>query len=586
MYILGISCYYHDSSACLLKDGKLVAAAQEERFTRLKHDTGFPIKAIEFCLKSQNVSAADLSYVGFYEKPLFKFERILSTHLEMFPQSWKTFLLMIPSWLTEKLRVTRTIRKKLGYKGQVLFVNHHLAHAASSFLISPFEKAAIVTADGVGEWTTTSFGIGNGNGIALEKEIRFPHSIGLLYSTITAYLGFSVNNSEYKVMGLSAYGNHNKRTNQYYKKMRSIVDLKGDGSYALDMDYFSYLTTDRMPSKKLCDLLDGPIRKPSEEMTDRHRDIAAAVQMVTEDILLKIIDYIYRQTKCDNLTLSGGVALNSVANGKILSHSKFKNIWIQPDPGDGGTSVGVAYYIYNTLLHKKRNFVLKNIYLGPKFSHREIKKFLTKNKIKHHQFSSRKSLLTKTATLIYANNVVGWFQKGMEWGPRALGARSILSNPCNPKMQEILNLKVKHREKFRPFAPVVCYEDAPKYFVTDQPVPDPTDFMLMVYPIKKQWQNKIPAVTHIDGSGRLQSIKQKQNPLYHDLIKEFGKLSGIPILINTSFNIRGEPIVCTPNDAYKCMMGTGIDYLVIDNFLIKRDDNLKDQWDSEKLAKD
>lgn len=586
MTILGICCYYHDSSAALIIDGKLVAAVQEERFTRVKHDTSFPINAIEFCFESQNLKASDINYVGYYEKPLLKFERILGQHLEMFPNSWKTFLLMVPSWLTEKLRVINTIKKKVGYKGPVLFINHHLAHAASSFLISPFKEAAIVTTDGVGEWTTTSFGKGVDTDIALEKEIRFPHSIGLLYSTITAYLGFSVNNSEYKVMGLSAYGNHNKRTNKYYQRLKSIVDLKTDGSYALKMDYFSYLATNRMPSQKLCELLDGPIRNSKGETTSRHEDIAAAVQMITEDILLKILDHTYRQTRCKNLVMSGGVALNSVANGKILKLTKFKNLWIQPDPGDGGTSVGAAYYIYNTLLKNKRNFVLKNIYLGPSFTHLEIKKFLDNKKIKYHQFPDEQKLLKTTASLIWKNKVVGWFQKGMEWGPRALGARSILSNPCNPKMQEILNLKVKHRERFRPFAPVICYEDTLKYFDADKPVPDTTDFMLMVYPIKKKYHHKIPAVTHVDGSGRLQSIKREQNPLYFDLIKEFGKLSGIPILINTSFNIRGEPIVCSPSDAYKCMMGTGIDYLVMDNFLISREDNLKDQWDSEKIAKD
>ncbi|MBU90160.1 hypothetical protein CMO94_01355 [Candidatus Woesearchaeota archaeon] len=585
-FIMGIACYYHDSSAALLKDGIIVAAAQEERFTRKKHDTSFPINAIKFCLKSQNITIDDIAYVGFYEKPFLKFERVLSQHLEMFPKSFKTFLSSIPSWINEKLRVTKTIKKKLKYKGDVLFIEHHLAHAASSFLVSPFEEAVIITTDGVGEWTTTTYGFGKGSGIELIKEIKFPHSIGLLYSTITAYLGFSVNNSEYKVMGLSPYGNMDKNTNPYYKKLWEVIDVKEDGSFRFDMGYFIFHYADRMPSKKMCKLLDGPVRSPESEISQRHKDIAAAVQMITEEILTKIINHIYKVIKCDNLILAGGVALNSVYNGKILRNTDFKNIWIHPDAGDGGTSIGVASYIYNSILGHKRNYIFRNAYLGPKYSTQEIMSFLDKNKIKYSEFKDEKELIKTSAKMIYDNYVVGWFHLGMEWGPRALGARSILSNPRNPKMQEILNQKVKHREKFRPFAPVVCEDDALKYFDSDVPIPEPTDYMLMVYPIKKEWQKKIPAVTHVDGSGRLQTVRRQQNVLYYDLIKEFGSLSGIPILINTSFNIRGEPIVCTPYDAYKCMMGTGIDCLVMGKFLIKREDNPKDMWDSEKYAKD
>lgn len=586
MYILGISCYYHDSSAALLKDGIIVAAAQEERFTRKKHDTSFPLNAVKYCLKSQNITINDVDYIGFYEKPLLKFERVLSQHLEMFPRSFKTFLSSIPSWINEKLRVTRAIKKKLKYKKDVLFIEHHLAHAASTFLVSPFEEAAIVTTDGVGEWTTTTYGFGKGNEIELLKEIKFPHSIGLLYSTITAYLGFSVNNSEYKVMGLSPYGNMDKNTNEYYKKLKKVIDVKDDGSFRFDMKYFIFHYADRMPSKKLCRLLDGPTRKPESELTQRHKDIAAAVQLVTEEILTKILNHVNKTTKCDNLVLAGGVALNSVYNGKILTNTNFKKIWIQPDAGDGGTSIGAASYVYNTILGNKRNYVFKNAYLGPKFSSEYVKSFLEKNNIKYKKFETDEELVKTTAKLIHENQVIGWFQLGMEWGPRALGARSILSNACDPKMQEILNLKVKHREKFRPFAPAVCEDDALKYFECDTPVPEPTDYMLMVYPIKKEYHKKIPAVTHVDGSGRLQTVRRHQNPSYYDLIKEFGKLSGIPIVVNTSFNIRGEPIVCTPYDAYKCMMGTGIDYLVMDKFLIKREDHPGDMWDSEKYAKD
>lgn len=585
MYILGICCYYHDASACLVRDGVVVAAAQEERFTRKKHDVNFPVKAIEFCLNSQSISMKDVDFVGFYEKPLLKFERVLSQHLENFPWSFKTFLSTTPSWFTEKLRVEKKL-KKLGFKKKIFFVEHHLAHAAGSFLISPFDEAAIVTIDGVGEWTTTAYGKGKGNDIVLLKEIKFPSSIGLLYSTITAYLGFSVNNSEYKVMGLAPYGNMDRNSNLYYKKLLQVIDVKQDGSYRFDMDYFVYDRKKRMPSAKLCELLGGPVRAPETELSQRHKDIAAAVQLVSEDLMTGILKHVHSVVKCDNLVISGGCGLNSVYNGKILRSTPFKNIWIQPDPGDGGTSLGVASYVYHAILNKPRNFHFKSAYLGPGYSSDEIQDFLDKNGIKYFVFKDDKTLVEEVAQMIKNNVVVGWFQDRMEWGPRALGARSILANPCNPRAKELLNEKVKHREKFRPFAPVVCEDDALTYFDCDTPVPEPTDYMLMVYPVRKEWHSKIPSVTHVDGSGRLQTIRRFQNYRYYDVIKEFGKLSGIPILINTSFNIRGEPIVCSPYDAYKCMMGTGIDCLVMDKFLIKREDNPKDQWDSEQFAKD
>jgi len=586
MNVLGISCFYHDASACILKDGKIVAAAQEERFTRKKHDISFPINSVNYCLKSQNMQIKDIDYIAFYEKPFLKFERLLYQHLEYFPKGYRIFLSNIFSWFSEKLRVVKIIKKQLKYKKDILFIEHHLAHAGGSFLPSPFEKATIVTLDGVGEWTTTAYGIGKGNKIKLKKEIRFPHSLGLLYSAITAYLGFSVNNSEYKVMGLAPYGDMNKKTNQYYQKLEKVIDIKDDGSYKLDMDYFSYNYKNRMPSKKLCNLLDGNIRKKQEEVTQRHKDIAAALQLIYEEVFFKILNFAYKEIKCSNLVIAGGCGLNSVANGKILRNTKFKRVWCQPDPGDGGTSIGAALFVYNSILNRKRNYVLDNPYLGPAFSDEEIEKFLNENNIKYSTFENRKELIKITAGLIKDNKVIGWFQGGMEWGPRALGARSILSNACNPEMKDVLNLKVKHREKFRPFAPVVCEDNALKYFQCDKPIPLMTDFMLMVYPIKKQFQKKIPSVTHVDGSGRLQTIRRKQNPLYYDLIKEAGKSLGIPILINTSFNIRGEPIVCSPYDAYKCMMGTGIDNLIIGQFMIKREDNLKDEWDSEKIAGD
>jgi len=586
MYVLGISCFYHDASAALLKDGEIVAAAAEERFTRKKHDIDFPINAIDYCLKSENITIREIDRIGFYEKPILKFERVLSQHLEMFPKSLKIFLTSIPNWINQKLRVVRIIKKKLKYKGDIFFIEHHLAHAAGSFLISPYQSAAILTVDGVGEWSTTTYGKGENNEINLLKEIRFPHSLGLLYSTITAYLGFSVNNSEYKVMGLSAYGNKNRSKNPYYSKLKKIIDIKEDGSYKLDMSYFTYHYKDKMVSKKLCKLLEGPVNKLDSELTQRHKDISAALQLICEDIMIKMLNHVFEITKCENIVIAGGVALNSVSNGKILKNTPFKNIWIQPDPGDGGTSVGVASYIYHSILKHKRNFIFKDAFLGPGYSTQEVKDFLDKHKVIYSAFKDKQELIKKTAKLIYENNVVAWFQNRMEWGPRALGARSILANPVNPKAKHLLNTKVKYRESFRPFAPVVCQDDALEYFDCDIPVPDPTDFMLMVYPVHEKWHKLIPSVTHVDGSGRLQTIKRDQNILYYDVIKEFSKLSGIPILINTSFNIRGEPIVCTPADAYRCMMGTGIDYLIMDNFLIKRDNNPQDKWDSRKYAKD
>lgn len=585
MYILGISCYYHDASATLVKDGIVVAAAEEERFTRKKHDTSFPINAIRFCLRSQKINIENIDHIGFYEKPMLKFERILYQHLDNFPRGYKTFLSSMPSWLSQKLRMIKRI-EKLGYKKDVMFIHHHMSHAASAFLPSPYDNAAILTIDGVGEWTTTSYGIGKGSEIRLLKEIRFPHSIGLLYSTITAYLGFSVNNSEYKVMGLSAYGNTDRITNPFYRRLKNVIEIKNDGSYSLHMKYFRYHFSDRMPSKHLCRLLGGPPANRDSTMTKRHRDIAAALQMITEDVLTLMLNHIHTETKQDNIVLAGGVALNSVFNGKILRSTPFKQVWIQPNASDGGTSMGVALYIWNSILGNTRKYTLTSALLGPSFSTDEIQDFLDKNNIKYSTFKSDEDLIKKTAQLCFDNLVVGWFQDRMEWGPRALGSRSILANPCNKDAKELLNSKVKHRERFRPFAPVVCHEDAEKYFLCDIPMPQATDFMTMVYPIRKEWQEILPSVTHADGTGRLQTIRPEQNYLYYQVIKEFGRLSGIPILINTSFNIRGEPIVCSPKDAYRCMMGTGIDYLVIGKFLVKRTDNPRHIWDSERLARD
>jgi len=586
MYILGICCYYHDASACLLRDGKIIAAAQEERFSRKKHDHGFPKLAVAWCLQEAEITIAQVDHIKKKKKPFLKFERLLSQHLEMFPKSWRTFAKAMPSWFNEKLRVPKLVKKFTGYRGTISFIHHHMTHAASSYLPSPFQEAAVLTVDGVGEWTTTTLGSAKGNDITLIKEIRFPHSIGLLYSTITAYLGFSVNNSEYKVMGLAPYGLMDRAKNPYYAKLRQTIDFKPDGSYRLDMSYFVYHYKEAMPSQKLCDLLGGPITPRGAPMTKRHEDIAAAVQLVTEDALFGMLNHLHSIVPSENVVLAGGVALNSVANGKLLRNTPFKQIWIHPDAGDGGTSIGAALYLYNTILGNPRKYRFQSASLGPGFSDSEITSYLDEHQITYHKFKNDADLIQSTARLIFENNVIGWFQGRMEWGPRALGNRSILSNPCNHQMKEILNLKVKHREKFRPFAPVICAEDAPDYFECDMPVPEPTDYMLMVYPIKKKFRPVIPAVTHVDGSGRLQTIRRNQNERYYDLIKAFGKLSNVPILINTSFNIRGEPIVCTPHDAYRCMMGTGIDCLVMGSFLIWRKENQKDMWDSESLAND
>ena len=549
---------------------------------RKKHDSRFPHKAIEYCLEAAGITIDEVDHVAFYEKPLLKFERLLYQHLHSFPKSLLTFLSIMPSWLGEKLRIQHTIRRKLKYKGPIYFVHHHMAHAAAAFLVSPFERAAVCTIDGVGEWTTNTLGYAEGNTITLKKHIPFPHSLGLLYSTITAYLGFSVNNSEYKVMGLAPNGD----PEPYREHFKQIIHWKEDGSYCFDMSYFDFHWASHMPSKKFCDLFGGLPRKPESELTKKEEDIAAALQATLEDIEFTQLRHLYEETKCLNLVMAGGCALNSVANGKILSNTPFENVWIHPNATDGGSSIGAAFYLYNTILGNPREYEFKNPFLGPSFNDQEIEKFLNKNGVQYHRFGNDEEIPEKVADLLWDNKVVGWFQGGMEWGPRALGARSILSNACNSDMKEILNRKVKHREPFRPFAPVVCAEDAPTYFECDDPLPEAADYMLMVYSIRPEYHERIPSVTHVDGSGRLQSIRRHQNPLYYDVIKSFGKRSGIPILVNTSFNIRGEPIVSTPYYAYRCMMGTGIDCLVIGSFLVWRHENPQHMWDSEELAKD
>ena len=569
IYILGLSCFYHDSSACLIKNGKVIAAAAEERFTRKKHDISFPYNAAMWCLKYADISLDDVNYVAFYEKPILKFERVLNQHLEMFPKSFWTFFKSMPSWLNQKLRITKIIKKKLKYKGDIFFIKHHMCHAAAAYLLSNFNEAAILTIDGVGESITTALGYADGSDIRLRKKIEFPHSLGLLYSAVTAHLGFKVNNSEYKVMGLSCYGNQDRSTNQFYKIFKNdVVSIKEDGSYRLNMDYFTYHYKDSMVSRKFIDKF-GKVRKRKEHIKQKHVDIAAALQMITEDIILALLKHLYDETGCKNLCLGGGVALNSVANGKILKNTQFENIYIQPAAGDCGTSMGAAFYAYNTILKNKRTFVLEKSYLGPEYSTDDIKMFLDQNKIRYSILGSDKQLMKKTAMLLSKGNIIAWFQGRMEWGPRALGHRSILADPRDQKLKEKLNL-LKGREAFRPFAPIICKDTASAYFDMDNPIQKPTDFMLMVYPIKTEKIKLIPGVAHIDGSGRLQTLSQEHNPRLYGLIKEFGKITSLPLLINTSFNVAGEPIVCTPEDAYKSFLNLKIDYLILDNFLISK----------------
>jgi carbamoyltransferase len=558
-YILGISCYYHDSAACLIKDGVIVAVAEEERFTREKHDNAFPINTINFCLAKAGITAKQLSHVAFYEKPLLKFERILYTFAKTFPKSFWYFYRAIPSWMNEKLRIERTIRKKLKYDGKVLFVPHHLSHAASAFLVSPFDDAAIITCDGVGEWATTTIGLGKGGSIKLLKEIDFPDSLGLLYSALTAYLGFEVNNDEYKVMGLASYGKP-----RYYDAFKKIIDIKYDGSFRLEMKYFSYEHRQRMFSKEMIRLLGAP-KKKDEKITSRHQDIAATLQKITEEIMVRIANHAYKMTGSKNLCLAGGVALNCVANGKLLSSTRFKRLFIQPAAGDSGGAIGAAFYIHNSLLKNKRSYVMDDTYLGTEFSDAEIKDFLDKNNISYESLGEDE-LLKRIAKLIHQNKVVGWFQGRMEFGPRALGSRSILANPCNPKMKDILNRKVKHREEFRPFAPAVLADKAGEYFEMSYD----SSFMLQTFNVRKDKQRMLPSITHVDGTARVQTVTREQNKRFYNLIKEFGALSGVPIIINTSFNVRGEPIVNTPKDAHDCFRNTEIDYLVMGNCLIRK----------------
>lgn len=563
MYILGISGFYHDSGACMLKDGQIVAAAEEERFTRIKHDNSFPFNAINYCLNQAKITVGKVSYVSFYEKPFLKFDRILQTFVETYPSSFKFFYDALPSWLGEKLRIKSIIKNKLGFHGQVYFPDHHSSHAASAFFVSPFRKAAILTVDGVGEWVTASIKLGEGNKIANLKEINFPDSLGLLYSTVTAFLGFKVNSDEYKVMGLAPYGNAKK----YDNKFRKLIDIKDDGSFKLNMKYFDYRSKERMWSNAFEKLFGKP-RKPGTEIISRHEDIAVSLQKITEEVYIKMAKHAHELTKADGLCIAGGVGLNSVANGKLYDKTEFKKIFVQPAASDAGGSLGAAFFIWHQLLNKSRSYDMGDAYFGPSFSSKEIKKFLDQNRIKYKELASEE-LVKTTARLIAEDKIVGWFQGRMEWGPRALGNRSILANPTNPDMKDIVNQKIKHREDFRPFAGSILVEDVHEYFEVPEEKHD-SPFMIFVFRVKEDKKKIIPSITHVDGTCRIQTVSREQNQLYYDLIKEFKKLIDVPVVLNTSFNLKGEPIVCRPEEAYNDFVKTPMDYLVLENFLVSK----------------
>jgi len=586
VYILGISCYYHDSAAALISDGAIVAAAQEERFTRKKHDSSFPTNAIRFCLAQEHITAADLAGVAFYDKPVLKFERILETYLAYAPRGVSSFLMSIPLWLKEKLWTRSLIEDELCYSGTLFFPEHHESHAASAFYPSSFQRAAFLTLDGVGEWTTTSYGVGEGSKLEIHAGLNFPHSLGLLYSAFTYFTGFKVNSAEYKVMGLAPYGEP-KYVQTIYDH---LIDLKEDGSFKMNMEYFDYCAGLRMTNGKFAALFGGPERAPESKLTQREMDMARSLQEVTEEIMLRMARHVHRETGEKNLVLAGGVALNCVGNGRILREGPFKNIWIQPAAGDAGGALGSALYVWHALLGKPRTIdritdAQRGSYLGPEFSDGEIQEYLDTNGVVYRKLD-REEIPEVVADLIARENVVGWFQGRMEFGPRALGSRSIIGDARSPKMQSLMNLKIKFRESFRPFAPSVLREHLSEYFDMNADSP----YMLLVAPVKEEKRiattaeqeslfgidklnvprSEIPAVTHVDYSARIQTVHKETNPLYYELIGAFYRKTGCPVIINTSFNVRGEPIVCRPEEAFKCLMRTEMDYLVMGSFLLAR----------------
>ncbi|MBU1863253.1 MAG: carbamoyltransferase [Candidatus Omnitrophica bacterium] len=586
MKILGISAFYHDSAACVVQDGDIISAAQEERFTRRKHDHSFPLNAIHFCLKANQLSIDYIDLVSFYDKPFIKFERILQTYLQYAPCGLQSFIKAMPLWLKQKIWMKEYISKELGYRGKIIFPEHHESHAASAFFPSPFQEAAFLTVDGVGEWTTTSFGTGKNNKIEIQAEIHFPHSLGLLYSAFTYYTGFRVNSGEYKVMGLAPYGEAK------YKDLilSNLVDVKADGSFRLNMDYFNYCAGLTMTNEKFHRLFGAPPRERESRLTQRDMDLARSVQEVTEEIMMRMARHVHNETGQKYLCLAGGVALNCVANGKIVREGPFERIWIQPAAGDAGGALGAAlfgWYQYGGKERTRDNVhdVQKGSYLGPAFSSEEIAAFLKEQGISFKELATE-DIPECVADLLADEKVVGWFQGKMEFGPRALGSRSIIGDARSPNMQETMNLKIKFRESFRPFAPSVLKEKCSSYFDLDAESP----YMLLVAPIKEDIRRKmtddedkrfgleklhtvrssVPAVTHVDYSARVQTVNRDYNPLYYKMIKMFDEKYGCPVIINTSFNVRGEPIVCTPHDAYRCFMRTNMDYLIMGDYLLEK----------------
>jgi len=585
--ILGISAYYHDSAACLVRDGEIVAAAQEERFTRKKHDAGFPTHAVQYCLREGGISAPDLDYVGFYDKPLLKFERLLENYCGVAPRGLRSFLTAMPVWMKEKLFTRDQIRKALGdYEGPVLFAEHHESHAASAFYPSPFPEAAVLTMDGVGEWATSSYGVGRGKDLELLAELHYPHSLGMLYSAFTYYTGFKVNSGEYKVMGLAPYG----EPRFVDVILDKLVRLKDDGSFKLNIDYFNYVHGLTMTNGAFDELFGGPPRAPESKLTQREMDLAASVQVVTEEIMLRMARHVHRETGMENLCLAGGVALNCVGNGRLLREGPFRRIWIQPAAGDAGGAVGVALTIHHKVLgnerrHRSEGDGMHGSYLGPSFSDDEIAAFLASAGAVAEKLPMPE-LIDRTARLLADEKVIGWLQGRMEFGPRALGNRSILGDPRSTKMQSVMNLKIKFRESFRPFAPSVLREHLAEWFELDADSP----YMLLVAAVRADQRipmtteqqklfgieklnvprSSIPAVTHVDYSARIQTVHRETNPTYHALLSRFHQLTGCPVLVNTSFNVRGEPIVCTPRDAYLCFMRTEMDHLVLGPYLLHK----------------
>ncbi|MBP7049400.1 MAG: carbamoyltransferase [Phycisphaerae bacterium] len=586
MNILGISAFYHDSAAALVADGEIVAAAQEERFTRIKHDSRFPVHAVEYCLQEAGLTAAKLDYVVFYEKPLLKFERLLETYVAYAPRGFRQFLAGLPVWLKQKLHLPREMDKALGdaYKGRYLFTEHHESHAASAFFPSPFDEAAILTMDGVGEWATASFGVGQGNRVRLSHELHFPHSLGLLYSAFTYFTGFKVNSGEYKLMGLAPYGEPKYRD----LILEKLIDLKPDGSFRLNMDYFGYCHTMYMTNRRFETLFGGPARKPESPLTQREMDMAASIQAVTEEAMLRATRHIHDVTGMKNLTLAGGVALNCVANGRILRETPFENIWIQPAAGDAGGALGAALFVWHQLLDNPRSAKGRDTQraslLGPAYGDEQIRRFLTERGAAYRTFDDEQALIAQVADLIDQGKVIGWFQGRMEFGPRALGSRSIIGDARSQEMQSIMNLKIKFRESFRPFAPCVLREDVADYFQMKANQDSP--YMLLVAAVQedkrldsvgaslqgidklKAKRSVVPAITHVDYSARVQTVDPERHPRLHRLMTAFKHKTGCPVIINTSFNIRGEPIVCSPEDAYRCFLATNMDVLVLENQIL------------------